>query len=342
MPRAAIFLLCALYATAAVAGDKTDVILLKNGDRLTGDIKGVSQGKLTLKTNDAGTISIEWDKVVALKTLQRLQVEVASGVLHFGIAPEFGSEGQLRLNEGLPGTQIDLPLADIIALDPLADGTLLGRLDGYVTAGYSFTKSNDLQEFNLSGGVNAKLERRRWSIDGYTTFTAQTGRDSTQRAQLAGVYRWSLDNRWFWQAMGSADRNEELGLDGRGALGAGLGRYLVQTGHHEWAVYGGLSGTTERPTNAAEKESLEALVGTQYSFFQFDTPERTVSGKFEVMPSLTEAGRVRANAILDSRWEIVKDFIFAVSINAAYDSAPGTAALSHTDYGLVTSLGYTF
>ena len=218
----------------------------------------------------------------------------------------------------------------------------MARLDGYITGGYSYTKSNNLQEFNFTGGINATLERRRWALDSSITITAQSGRETTERANINGLYRWDLQKRWFWQVIFAAERNDELGLDAREAAGAGFGRYLVQNSRHEWAAYGGLLATTEKPVGEPQKQSLVSLLGTQYTFFQYDTPERTFSAKLEALPSLTESGRVRADAALVSRWEIVKDFIFEVSVEAAYDSSPGPDAKSHTDYGVVTSLGFTF
>jgi hypothetical protein len=37
--------------------------VLINGDKITGEIKSVNRGRLSLSTDDAGTISIEWTKV---------------------------------------------------------------------------------------------------------------------------------------------------------------------------------------------------------------------------------------------------------------------------------------
>ena len=42
---------------AAVAA-RTDLIVLKNGDHITGGVIQMQQGKLQLKTDDAGTLSI--------------------------------------------------------------------------------------------------------------------------------------------------------------------------------------------------------------------------------------------------------------------------------------------
>ena len=38
-------------------------VTLKNGDRLTGTILNVSDKKLTIKTEHAGTVTIDWDAV---------------------------------------------------------------------------------------------------------------------------------------------------------------------------------------------------------------------------------------------------------------------------------------
>ena len=215
--------LTTLFAASACAAPKTDVILLFNGDRITGEVKELAKGILTFKTDNAGTVSIEWDKVVGLKTNQRLEVKLASGQLYFGNAPEFGPAGMLRLDNGAGHEPAEIPVADIVVLFTIDQGRLIARLDGYLTAGYSYTKSNALQEFNFSGGINGALERRRWSVDGSTTLTGQSGRENTQRADLGGVYRWERDNRWFWQAMASAERNDELGLDARESAGGGFG-----------------------------------------------------------------------------------------------------------------------
>ena len=56
-----IFVLAALLCTTLLeARDKTDIVSLKNGDRVTGEIEELQRGKLTVKTDSMGTVSIEW------------------------------------------------------------------------------------------------------------------------------------------------------------------------------------------------------------------------------------------------------------------------------------------
>ena len=53
-------------------------------------------------------------------------------------------------------------------------------------------------------------------------------------------------------------------------------------------------------------------------------------------------GRYRPDASVSLRREIVSDFFFDLSFYQTYDSDPPDEAASSTDYGFVTSLGYSF
>ena len=61
------------------ADPKTDVIVLTNGDRITGEIKSVEAAILTLSTDSAGTLSIEWVRVASLTSHTDFQFEMANG-----------------------------------------------------------------------------------------------------------------------------------------------------------------------------------------------------------------------------------------------------------------------
>jgi hypothetical protein len=60
-PRCLVILLAVtagLLAPTAFA-DKTDVVVLLNGDHLTGEVKGLSYGQLRFTTDNMGTVYIE-------------------------------------------------------------------------------------------------------------------------------------------------------------------------------------------------------------------------------------------------------------------------------------------
>jgi len=337
------FFLSALLALAgpATAAPKTDVLVFKNGDRLTGEVKGLERGQLSFKTDATGTITVEWNKVANLQSGQYLQVELTNGLRYYGRAPQSGQEGQLliRLEEDSEGWE--LPISEVIRIAAIDSGGLVDRLDGYVTAGYDYTKANSLQTLTFSGGLDTRNQRRQWSLDGSTTQTSQDGNDDSSRFDVDAAYRRFLADRWFWQSFARLEGNDELGLDLRSTLGGAYGRFLTQTQRQEWAAYAGLAVTREDFSEGNE-ESVEGVFGTQYWFFRYDSPEASFDATLNLFPSLTDMGRVRSDGRLRSRYEIVTDLFFEVSIYGTYDSDPGVGAASKSDYGLTTSLGYSF
>ena len=61
---AAGLLLLALAAPALA--QKTDVIVLFNGDRVTCEIRSYSAGRLSVKTDIASDISVKWNKITSI------------------------------------------------------------------------------------------------------------------------------------------------------------------------------------------------------------------------------------------------------------------------------------
>src|SRR4030095_4251993 len=73
-----------LAGPAAAFAARTDAIILRNGDHLTGEVIEMRQGKLKAKTDDAGTISIEWDKIASLSTADQYDVTMRDGSHRLG------------------------------------------------------------------------------------------------------------------------------------------------------------------------------------------------------------------------------------------------------------------
>jgi hypothetical protein len=338
-----IILAAVLMPVAPVqAAPKTDIIVFHNGDRLTGEIKGLERGQLELSTSSAGTVNIEWDKVASVETTQYLDVETVNGSRFFGKAPRGEAAGTMRvIVDGEPEGQV-LRMTDVVRIAPIDQGGLIKRLDGYVTAGLSLAKADNETQLDFSGGLNSRNEKREWSIDGQTTINSESNDRTTSAYDVTVSNRRFLRDRWFLQGFGTVQGNDELGLNIREVLGYGFGRYLVQGPRNEWAAFVGLAGVRENFQKQDNRNSLEGVIGTQYSYFRYDTPKRSLDLGLAVFPSLTQSGRVRAEADVTSRFELVEDLFFDVSAYGSYDSEADPSAPSNTDYGLVTSLGYSF
>ena len=106
---------------------------------------------------------------------------------------------------------------------------------------------------------------------------------------------------------------------------------------------GGLQATRENLVGEPEdKDSLESYVTLQWDWFRYDSPELDWSTNFQVIPSITESGRVRSEFDTTLKWEIIGDLYWRLEIYDSYDNQPQSAEGATNDYGIITSVEYDF
>jgi putative salt-induced outer membrane protein YdiY len=230
----------------------------------------------------------------------------------------------------------------VVRAEPIERGKLLKRLDGYVSAGLDVAKANDRRSVDFSAGLSSRTRARQWSIDGSMNLTDDSAGESSERYDVQGEYRQFRQRRDFYLGFGELAHNTELDLDLRTMIGGGYGRYFVQTNHAEWVGGLGLAYSHEIYTGGDTLDSLEAALTTSFSIFRYDFPETDIGGTLSLLPSLTESGRVRSEADLRARYEFVKDLYFEIKLYGSYDNKPPSEESENSDYGVTTSLGYSF
>jgi hypothetical protein len=333
-----------LLACPALA-EKTDVVVLVNGDHITGEVQELAYGQLKFKTDHMGTIYIEWDKIVSLRTGQLLQLELQDGRRLHGQAPEASAQAHaltlVQHERGRETAAVDVPMPDIVRIATLERGAWYDRLDGSVSVGYNFTAASEVEVFNLAASIGSRTQQRQWSVSLDAQLTDQSEGDSSQRATLEGALERFLPNRYYYETLVGFTRNQELGLDLRSLVGMTFGRYLRQQQGMEWRVGAGLAASAENASDGSRRESLEAQLGTSFRMFRLDSPKTDITVALTLLPSLTESGRVRGEGSLAVRHEVISDLFFEISLYNSYDNEPAAGGTSN-DWGIVTSLGYTF
>ena len=342
-----ICLLALLVCTGPALADKTDIIHLHNGDRITGEIKSLDRGRLQVSTDGMGTIYINWVDVHWISSPARFIVELEDGTRFEGTlaGDEAGSgllvQGQEPDKESADGQLVDM--ASVVWIDQLKlDATRIERWDGSVSLGFDATRANNRTSLSASAAASRRAEDFVLSLSSSVYYTAQDEAEDTLTANFDAVYRGLLEERWFWAGLGALERNDQLGIDLRTIAGAGYGRFLVQSGRSLWSVTGGLVVTNEqRAGNEAAGNNLEAFFNTDFEFFTYDTPKTTLSTVLTVFPGITDSGRIRAKLDFELRRELIKDLFIQLSFYDSYDSRPPEEG-TQNDYGVVTSLGYSY
>jgi hypothetical protein len=322
------------------AAPKTDVLILRNGDHLTGEVKGLDRGKLSFDTDATGVIGVEWEDVARLVSAQQLQVETQAGDYYLGPLAEGAPAGQLRIASE-SGTK-ELAVLDVVRMTPI-EGDWLARLDGDISAGYSLASANDQTQFNFEFDMEYQTEKLLVVLNADATTTNSKNNPETQRGNVALQSYRLLPERWFTGGIGQAERNDELGIERRLSVGWGGGRFLEQTNSQVWRATGGLLYTHERFTGESDSRgSVEGLLAIDFDWFHFDEPELDLSTTLALYPSLTESGRWRSSYDVSLKWEIISDFFWKLSLIGDFDSKPRDESASESDYTLNTSVGWDF
>lgn len=336
------FLLAVLLALTPTAArdEKTDIVTLENGDRIVGEIKSMSRGNLRYKTDSAGTITIEWDEILKLTSEHRFRLELLDGTRLVGIFLDPPQERTLLLRKD-DGTQLVLPMTDIARLTEF-DKSALERIDLYVNTGFSFTKASDVTQYTFGSGLSYYDRERSVSLDLSAIITDQENEDTAQRVDFLSSYRRLLSRRWFTVGFLTMNHNTELALDLRTTVGAGPGRFLVQSQSQELSAFAGLAYSYEVPDGESSDTKWEGVIGSTYDIFITDTPETLLSFNGTFFPGITETDRRRANLNFKLKKEFVEDLYWEISYYLDYDSEPSSDDGETTDYGIVTGLTYTF
>ena len=98
--RALILSSSLLLAVPLLARDKTDVLVMKNGDRMTCEIKGLDAGILYVSFDYIdGTASVDWSKVARLESTQLFIVKTQDGSMYTGglATPESAADRPVRI-----------------------------------------------------------------------------------------------------------------------------------------------------------------------------------------------------------------------------------------------------
>lgn len=336
----ALILIGLLGCGVAFARDKTDVLILDNGDRITGEIKNLQHGRLQISTDRMGVIDVEWEGVVTVESNYEFQFDRANGQRLSGRIAKDSEAGYLVV-EG-DGESVSIPRDLIIRISQLEEG-FRDALSGSMTFGYSFTKASDVAQLNLGFRVRHRNLTRSFALEGSTIITDDEATETTQRSDLRLSRTRFRSNRWFNAYLIGFESNDELGLNLRSSFNASIGRFLRQSNTSELAVFGGLVASNESLANdVSSQDNLEGLLGLEYSRYSFSEPNVDMSFKMAVYPSFTDSGRVRGQLDAGIRRELISDLFWDLTFYETYDNKPPSGSESTTDYGVVTSVGWSF
>jgi len=343
---AAILLLLSAFAASLYARPKTDVLIMRNGDHITCEIRALEKGQLKIKTDyTTGTVPVDWSEVERIESVQYFKVEMQDGRRYSGtIKREPTSaatdKGFVIIDEGY---EERVAKQEVVVLDQL-DRSWLSNFKGAIDGGFDFTKANNRVTYAVNGSLEYQTQRKLFQATLSSTITRQQELEPSETHTIGLGYNAGLSNNWYWGAMSDFTRSDELNLSLRSTMGGGVGRFFIHTNRTNLRVLGGMVYTIENFMNVPEgddptRKSLEGLVNANFDIFRFDSTQATAYINF--YPSLTERRRVRAVTGVDFKLDLIGDLYWKLSFWNSVDNKPPEGT-SGSDRTFSTTVGWSF
>ena len=345
--RVIIFSWILLSSSPLFARDNTDVIVMKNGDHITCEIKALNAGVLSIKLSYVqGTIGVQWSQVVRLQSDQLFLVRTEEGRVYTGKLSGAATPGDRALTievASAPETEIEIPQAQLVKLDQTAEG-FWQRFNGAVNTGILYSKGNESAQYNVSSLV--EYRRERWSGQaGFNSSLASSSNASAStrnQVDLSGM-RLLPWNNWFYLGSGDFLQSSVQGIDLQTTLGGGIGRYLRNSNQASFYVLAGLAWQNGQYETYAVRQSAQnaasALIASELKIFRFKKTDLDISAV--VLPGISEPGRVRVNTNASYYIKLFSDLSWNFSFYGNWDNQP-PPTLSGSDYGTSSGLSWTF
>ncbi len=179
-----------LTLLGTVAISEADVVFLKNGDRVSGDLITLEDTVLTIDTDYADLVKIDWDDVAGLTSDSPLWVAFHDGAI---IPDDVGiRDGDRLILLGLePGGPIQLDKIKTIHLFELSYRGNIG-LGGSATSGNTSTET-----INAFGTLTVDKGWHRFILDGRANRGKADGEITAQNAALNTRWDYFLSKRAY-------------------------------------------------------------------------------------------------------------------------------------------------
>ncbi len=345
--RIVVLWLTLFLAAPLFARDKSDVIFMKNGDRVTCEIKGLDANTLFISVDYIlNTLSVDWSKVDHLESKQLFIVKTQEGMVYSGALSTPGTSGgrPVRIQIlGASDTKVDLEKTQITKLDPTSSN-FWERFNGDVGLGVTYNKGNESTQYNLSSAVSYPRERWTASASYDSVLSSSTGATPSTRNEVTlNVQRLLRWNNWYYAGVADFLQSSVQGIQLQTSIGGGIGRYLKNNDHVVISVLGGLAwqriNYQQKVLPSTTQNAAAGLIGSEVKLFYFNKTNLSISTY--LLPALSEPGRVHFNLNTAYYVKLWSKLTWNISFYGNWDNRP-PLGFSGSDYGTSSGVSWRF
>ena len=331
-------LVVAMLLTGQAAN--ADILVLKNGDRITGDIKRIWDSEISIEPKYSDEFQVDVSAVDHIDSNRDFEIELDDGTKL--VARLAGSDSDGNQIVKTADKSVSVPLARLFELDEPEDD-----FDWESNVEFSAalnTGNTDSSNAKLRADTTVKFPDHR-HIGEITFFREELSDETgvTRRTKDQGLFRynynWLFRDPWFFSTQLSLERDPIIKLEKRVIIGAGLGRDIWNTPRRALSLQLGAGAQTEKidiftTDSAVLTWSLryrQDFFSDDLELYHNDTITYNVSGRTNTSYKTTTG----------LRYEIT-DLLYAnLSVDFDYETDPVEPAVKE-DIALLVGLGAEF
>lgn len=333
-PAAAHLALACLGAFAAGPA-AADVLVLKNGDRITGTISHIWDGEIVIDPAYADEFSVDVEAVASVESDRDFEIRLDNADRRMGRLTGIDDAGRQVLEIGVE--RLAVPLAGILEVEEPPE---VFDWESHVDLSVGINKGNtDSENGKLYGDMALTVGEHRHF--GEVTFAreAQNSVPIKRQDLYKYTYNWLFDDPWFVGFSGTYERDPIRDLAGRVIAAGLLGRDLWNTPRRFLNFQAGLGFQAEQIGNSSNESSI-AIWAARFrrEFFRSDLElfhdhsiVYNLSGRDNTVIKTTTGARLDLNDL----------FYANVSADYDYESNPADLA-QRADLTLLFGVGAEF
>ena len=331
-------LAAAVLGATVVSSALADEVLLNNGDRLTGTVTKVEDGKLTLHSGVFGDTVIATDQIKTFATDNPIDLHLTDGTVISRQVAE-SDQGTVALVGNGVGQGQTLNISTIDEVNP-------NPFTGSFSVGASLVRGNTFTD-NLNGAfaLGYKVKQEQLTFTGEYLYGNQknttTGQESTttDRWDLYGKYQHFFSKKFYFYADADVTKDRIAFLDLRFTPSVGAGYQWLDKAPLKFGTEGGIAWLYENYTNGTpnrEEVSLKLAYHLTYDF----NPTVSLFHDLTYYPSIEHINNYLINADIGIHSKLTKKLFTELKVEWDYDSTPANGALKN-DARYIASLGYS-
>jgi putative salt-induced outer membrane protein YdiY len=325
-----------------------DVVTLKDGSVIYGEVIDMSDGQLKIKTTFGvgEVITVKWDNVAKLSVDHPIPFHLKEGSVLMATVKE-GPDGMLLLNVEPMAGSLTVPIDSINAINPLIQPPVV--YSGGLTSGLSQSSGNShLRSASLLGDLTGRSESLRLTLLGRYIYGDDHGRVITRNSRGTIKLDFFMTKRFYWFAAAYFEQDTFQDLKLRTSLSSGPGFQFIDKGNYsgpylkDMTLYleGGLAYFNEDFSIAADKTSLRLRTSLKWNWPILDE-KVTFYHYDEFFPSVQNAKDFYLTSDQGVRFKLIGGLVSGFQLTYRYNNTP-PPGIRPSDTLFLWTVGYTF